>query len=166
MASLRAVSSLTFQPGEASMAKASSSPRGHTHPPKGKACHHHPKPFVVDDANGFFIIYGEHFNQPPRYHHVQNIVSSSGFFDWTWSTVEFTNNYIDIRAVPHHRSSTGGGHGKRTDDDISLTIELDDGSTDTVCICNVAITDSIYGKPKKSKPPKTQSASRAKQPKP
>lgn len=146
------------------MAKASASSRRHPHPPKGKACHHYPKPFVVDDANGFFIIYGEKFNQPPRYHQVQDIHSGSGFFDWTWSTVEFTNNYIDLRAIPHHRSSSGGGHGKRSDDDVTLTIELDDGSTDTVCICNVEITDSVFGKPKKGKPPKAHAAPRGNRP--
>src|SRR5262245_57909743 len=137
MATRCAVSSLRLHPGEAPMAKASASPRSHNHPPKGKNCHHHPKPFVVDNASGFFSIYGERLHQRRRYGRVSTIESGSGDFRWTWNTVEFTNDYIDIDAVPHHMRSTGGGHGKRSDDDVTITIELEDGSTDTVCVCNV-----------------------------
>jgi hypothetical protein len=127
------------------------------HPPKAKQCIH-PKKFKTGVTQAMFI-YGEKMNSRPK---VRSVRLSSTYHPWSWTIEEIKNEYIDLTVKPLRvRGKPKRRRGNYSYDDVTVTITLEDSTTDSATLCDVEFDDSRWLADQK-KPKKTSAAEQAK----
>jgi len=108
------------------------------------------------------FVYGEKFQQRPR---VTDVQLRSTNHTWTRTIEDIRNEYIDLTVNPTQVRGKPKRRGPRSDDDITVTISFENGTTDTVTLCDIEFDDSRWlaaQKQKKAeKKKKASSAGRA-----